>query len=51
MLIPIAGDNNISSINILIDKYDITEFPTILIDEKTKLTEIKNADEIESMLK
>jgi len=51
MLIPIAGDNDIPSINILVDKYNITEFPTILIDEKTKLTDVKSVDEIENILK
>ncbi len=51
MLIPIAGDNDIPSINILIDKFEITEFPTILIDEKVKLTEIKNASELENLIK
>ncbi len=50
MLIPIAGDNNIPSVSILMDKYNITEFPTILVDEKTKFTDIKNADEIENIL-
>jgi hypothetical protein len=50
MLIPIAGDNDIPSINILIDKYGITEFPTILIDEKTKLTDPKSVSEIEGIL-
>jgi hypothetical protein len=51
MLIPIAGDNDIPSINILIEKYKITEFPTILIDENTKLTDVKSVDEIENILK
>ncbi|MEK6827008.1 MAG: hypothetical protein AABX99_00810 [Nanoarchaeota archaeon] len=51
MLIPIAGDNDIPSINILINQFNITEFPTILIDEKTKLTDIKNADELENFFK
>lgn len=51
MLIPIAGDNDIPSVNLLSDEYNITELPTILIDEKTKLTDVKNADEIESILK
>ena len=51
MLIPIAGDNDIPSINIIIDKFDITEFPTILVDEKIKLTDIKNASELENILK
>ena len=51
MLIPIAGDNDIPSINILVDKYNITEFPTILVDEKTKITDVKSVDEIENLLK
>jgi len=51
MLIPIAGDNDIPSINLLVNQFDITEFPTILIDEKTKLTDIKNASELENFLK
>jgi len=51
MLIPIAGDNNIPSINILINQFNITDFPTILIDEKTKLTDIKNTSELENFLK
>jgi hypothetical protein len=51
MLIPIAGDNNISSITLLEKEYNITQFPTILIDEKTKLTDVKNADEIDNLLK
>ena len=51
MLIPIAGDNNISSVTLLEKQYNITEFPTILIDEKTKLTDVKNADEIDNLLK
>ncbi len=50
MLIPIAGDNDIPSINLFIKKYNITEFPTILIDEKTKMTEIENVEEIEKYL-
>lgn len=50
MLIPIAGDNDIPSINLFIKKYNITEFPTILIDEKTKMTEVENVEEIEKYL-
>lgn len=50
MLIPIAGDNDISSINILLKEYSITEFPTILIDEKVKITEVNNIQDIEKYL-
>lgn len=50
MLIPIAGDNDIPSINLLIKKYEITELPIILIDENIKITELKNMEDIEKYL-
>jgi len=51
MLIPIAADNkDIGSINLLLDKYGITELPTILIDEKIKLTDIGSVEEIRGYL-
>ena len=46
MLIPIAGDNDLPSINLLLNKYNITEFPTILIDEKIKITDLKTKEDI-----
>ena len=50
MLIPIAADNNIGSINLLLNKYDITELPVILIDEKIKLTDIESVEDIREHL-
>jgi hypothetical protein len=50
MLIPLAADNDISSINLLLKQYNITELPTILIDEKVKLTEINSISEVEKYL-
>jgi len=50
MLIPIAGDGNLSSIDILLDSYGVKEFPSILIDEKIILTEIRNREDIEKHL-
>lgn len=47
MLIPIAADNNLSAIDILIDKYEIEELPTILIDESIKITEVENIEDVE----
>ena len=46
MLIPIAGDNDIASLDILINQYGITEFPTILIDEEIKVTNVESIDDI-----
>ena len=50
MLIPIAGDNNITSINLILDKYNITEFPVILIDEKTIITDVESVEDVENHL-
>ena len=50
MLIPIAGDNDIPSVDLLIKKYEITELPTILIDENIKITELEKMKEIEQYL-
>ncbi len=50
LLIPIAGDNNLVSLDLLMKEYDISELPTILIDEETKLIEVNNMEEIEKYL-
>ena len=50
MLIPIAADNNISSINLLVEKYEVNELPAILIDEKVKITDIESMEELEKYL-
>jgi len=48
LLIPIAADNDISSINLLLDKYNIKQeqLPTILINNKIKITEIQTVDDV-----
>lgn len=47
LLIPIAGDNDISAVKILLEKYKINEkeLPVILIDRKTKITDVQTIDE------
>ncbi len=50
MLIPIAADNDIPSINLLLKKYDIKDLPTILIDENVKITDVKIRDDIDKYL-
>lgn len=50
MLIPIAADNGLSSIDILTQQYEISELPTILIDEEIKITELENMEDIEKYL-
>ena len=50
MLIPISGDNDIPSVNLLVEKYNITEFPVILIDEKIVITDVNGLNDIEKYL-
>ncbi len=52
MLIPMAGDNNLSSINLMMELYNISEseLPVILIDEKIKITKIEEAKNIRDLL-
>lgn len=50
MLIPIAGDNDLPSISLLLDKYNIKELPAILIDEKIIITELESREDIEKYL-
>lgn len=53
MLIPMAGDNNLSSVSLLMDLYNTTEseLPVILIDEKIKITEVQGVEDIEKLIK
>ena len=50
MLIPIAADNDLPSIELLIHKYGITNLPVILIDENTKITEVEKKEDITKYL-
>jgi len=50
MLIPLAADNDISSINLLLNKYEIDELPVILIDEEIKITDVENFEDVEKYL-
>ncbi|GIU68316.1 MAG: hypothetical protein KatS3mg001_166 [Candidatus Pacearchaeota archaeon] len=50
ILIPIAADSNHSSLNILLERFDIKEFPVVIINEKHKIYDLKSPKEIESYL-
>lgn len=50
MLIPIAADNNVSAVNILVENYQIDTLPTILIDEKIKIEQITSEADLEKYL-
>jgi len=49
LIIPLSGDNNLSSINLFLDKYNVSvnELPVIIINEKTKITELEDLNELE----
>ena len=50
MLIPISADNDIPSVNLLVKKYNITELPVILVDEKFLIADAESKEEIEKYL-
>ncbi len=50
MLIPISGDNNLTSVSLMMGKYNITILPTILIDEKIKIEELETFEQLEQSI-
>lgn len=50
VLLPIAGDLDLKSVDLQKRIYNITEFPSILIDEKNIITDVKSLDDIERYL-
>jgi hypothetical protein len=53
LLIPMAGDNDVVSIDLILDKFNVAkeELPVILIDEKIKITELETIEELEKYFK
>jgi len=51
LLIPIAVNLNISSLDVLKNSYNVTKTPAILIDEKKLITEVPTMDELQKDLK
>ena len=50
ILIPIAGNLEIDSVNVILNRYEITEMPKIIIDEKIILDEKATFEEIEKII-
>jgi len=50
LLISFAGNNNLPSIDLLRSAYNITELPTVLIDEEIKITDIQEKEDIRKHL-
>tara|TARA_Y100000310_G_scaffold255699_1_gene263255 strand:- start:773 stop:1423 length:651 start_codon:yes stop_codon:yes gene_type:complete len=50
MLIPLAVDTDLGSVNLIIENYKISEFPSIIINEDMILTDILTYDELENIV-
>ena len=52
LLVPIAANKDVSSINILLNQYNISreDLPLILINEEIKITELQTIEELEGYL-
>lgn len=50
VLIPIAVDNGLSSVDVLVSKYSLENFPAIVVGENT-LNELNSADDLKKYLK
>ncbi len=48
LLIPIAGNNDISAVNLLLEEYEVSEeeMPVILINRKTKVKDVLTIEEL-----
>ncbi len=51
MLIPIAGDNDITAVEIILKMYDIDVLPTVLIDENVKIVSVESLEFIRGYLR
>lgn len=50
ILIPIASDSDLASLNVLLDKYHLTQTPAIIIDEHTIVDDLATFDQLETII-
>lgn len=50
LLLPIAADQDLSSLNLLVDKFNVTQFPAVIINNDEVLYNLDNKDDIETLL-
>jgi len=50
ILIPIAVDSNLASLDSLLDGFNITQFPVVIINNKIVLSEVTSVSELENYL-
>ena len=50
LLIPIAADSNLVSLNSLIDKFNVTDYPVVIIDEKYLVYDLSSVSDLDKYL-
>lgn len=50
ILIPVAVDNNLSSIDVIVSQFGVEKFPAVVIGKDTIITELTSANEIKQYL-
>ena len=50
LLIPIAADQNLTSLNLLLDQYKITQFPALIINNNKTIYNLENTETIQPLL-
>lgn len=50
LLLPIAADQNLTSLDLLIKEYDVTQFPALVINNDKVIYEINNINHIQTLL-
>lgn len=50
LLIPIAVDMNLSSVDMLVSSYNLTRFPVVFVDEDVKIDKIITFEELEKIV-
>ncbi|MEK6906485.1 MAG: hypothetical protein AABW81_02595 [Nanoarchaeota archaeon] len=50
ILIPIAVDSNLTSLNSIVSKFNISEFPVIIINNKDVITELSTTNQLKKYL-
>ncbi len=50
ILIPIAINNELASLDALLDKFEISDFPAIIINEKEIITELSSVEDLKNYL-
>ena len=51
ILIPIAADSNLASLNVLLRKFNLSKYPVVIINNKDIIEEISTVDDLKTYLK